>query len=145
MNLKTSARNQFTGAVLRVNKGAVNDEIVVVLDGSGTRITCVVGTTSTKFLGLEPGKKVVVLFKATWVVLKTDSTGVKFSTRNQLQGTVMSIKGSTLDAEVRLRLDGGEVITALVTAESVRHLELEPGHRATAMIKGSHMILGAIE
>ena len=145
MNLKTSARNQLTGAVLQVTKGAVNDEISIVLDGSGTRIVAIVTGTSTKSLGLEPGKKVVILVKAPWVILVTEMEGVKFSARNQLPGTVVSVKDGVVNAEVRVRLDGGEVITSIVTMESAKHLELEPGKRVTAMVKASHLILGAIQ
>ena len=145
MNLKTSARNQLTGAVMQVTKGAVNDEVSIVLDGSGTRIVAIVTGTSTKSLGLEPGKKVVVLIKAPWVILVTEMEGVKFSARNQLPGTVTSVKDGVVNGEVRVRLDGGEVITAIVTIESIKHLELEPGKRVTAMIKASHLILGAIQ
>lgn len=145
MNLKTSARNQLTGAVLQVTKGAVNDEISIVLDGSGTRIIAVVTGSSTKSLGLEPGKKVVVLAKAPWVILVAEMEGVKFSARNQLPGTVVSVKDGVVNAEVRVRLDGGEVLTSILTMESAKYLELEPGKRVTAMIKASHLILGAIQ
>ena len=145
MNLKTSARNQLTGAVLQVNKGSVNDEIVIVLDGSGTRIVAIVTSTSTKSLGLEPGKKVVILVKAPWVILVTEAEGVKFSARNQLPGTIVSIKEGAVNDEVRVRLDGGEVLTAIITADSAKHLELEAGKRVTAMIKASHLIIGTIE
>lgn len=145
MSLKTSARNQFSGAVLQVSKGSVNDEIVVVLDGSGTRVVAIVTSTSTRSLGLEPGRKVIAMFKASWVVLMEDTKGIKFSSRNQLHGTVVSVKEGTLNTEVRIRLDGGEVITAAVTAESAKQMGLEAGFRIVAMIKASHVIIGAME
>ena len=130
---------------MQVVKGAVNDEISIVLDGSGTRIVAIVTGTSTKSLGLEPGKKVVVLVKAPWVILVTEMEGVKFSARNQLPGTVVSVKEGVVNAEVRVRLDGGEVLTSILTMESAKYLELEPGKRVTAMVKASHLILGAIQ
>jgi molybdate transport system regulatory protein len=143
--LKTSARNVYEGAVLSVHHGAVNDEIEVVLKDSDTRLVSVITSTSAKSLGLEHGKKVVALFKAPWVILITEAEGVRFSARNQLAGTVVSIKEGTVDAEVRVRLDGGEGLTAVITMESLKNLGIESGKRVTALVKASHVIIGVKE
>lgn len=130
---------------MQINKGSVNDEIVIVLDGSGTRLVSVITCTSTKNLGLEIGSKVVAIFKAPWVILMTDTEGVTFSARNQLKGTVVSVTEGAVNAEVRIRLDGGEVITATITMESLKELDLTAGKPVTAMIKASNVILGALK
>ena len=130
---------------MHIDHGAVNDEVVVLLDGSGTQIVSVITSASVKKLGLEIGTKVVALFKAPWVILMTDMEGVTFSARNQLKGTVVSVAAGVVNAEVRVRLDGGEVVTAIVTMESVKELGLEAGKSVTAMIKASNVILGAIK
>lgn len=141
--MKTSARNHFEGAVLAVHHGAVNDEVEVILDGSNTRLTAVITSLSAKTLGLEPGKKVVALIKASWVILLTDTDGVKFSARNQLSGTVVSVEKGAVNSEVRVRLDGGEALTAIITMESAKNLGLEAGSKVIALVKASHIILGA--
>jgi molybdate transport system regulatory protein len=128
--------------VLTVQKGAVNDEIEIVLDGGNTRITSVITSKSSKTLGLESGKRVFSMFKAPWVILLTDSEGVRFSARNQLVGTIVSVKEGTVNAEVRVRLDGGEGLTAIVTLDSVKSMGLEAGNRVTALVKASNVILG---
>lgn len=143
--MKTSARNSFNGAVLNVHHGAVNDEVEIVLDNSSTRITAVVTSASAKTLGLAPGKKVAAIFKAPWVILMTDTKGVKFSARNQFEGAVVSVKQGAVNSEVRVRLDGGEMVTAIVTEDSAKELALEPGKKVTALIKASHVIVGAYE
>lgn len=143
--MKTSARNHFDGVVLNVHHGAVNDEVEIVLDGSDTRLTSVITSVSAKALGLEPGKKVVALIKAPWVILMTDTEGVRFSARNQLQGTVVSVRDGAVNSEVRVRLDGGESLTAIVTEDSAKNLGLEAGVRVTALIKASHIVIGAYE
>jgi molybdate transport system regulatory protein len=143
--LKTSARNRLTGTVMSIDHGAVNDEVVILLDGSGTQLVSVVTSASVRKLGLEIGSKVVALFKAPWVILITDMEGVIFSARNQLKGTIVSVARGAVNAEARVRLDGGEVVTAIVTMESVKELGLEAGMPVTAMIKASNVILGAIK
>lgn len=143
--MKTSARNKLTGAVIQINKGSVNDEIVVLLDGSGTRLVSVITCASTKHLGLEIGSKVVAIFKAPWVVLMADTKDAVFSARNQFPGTIVSITEGVVSAEVRVRLDGGEVITSTITMESLREMALEAGQPITAMVKASNVILGALK
>ena len=140
--MKTSARNTFHGTVLNVHHGAVNDEIEIMLEGSGARITSVITSTSTKNLGLEAGKKVIALVKASWVILLTDTEGVKFSARNQLTGTVTSVEKGAVNSEIRVRLESGEALTAIITEESTKSLGLEAGSKVTALIKASHVILG---
>lgn len=143
--MKISARNHFNGTVLAIQKGAVNDEIEMVLDGGSTRLTSVITCASTKRLGLEPGKKVVAVIKASWVVIMTDAEGVKFSARNSFDGTVVSVKEGPVSSEVRVRLDGGEIITAVITETSTKELGIESGVRVTALIKASNVIVGALD
>lgn len=141
--MKTSARNEFSGTVLTVHHGAVNDEIEIQLDG-GARVTSVITSTSAKNLGLEAGKKVVALVKASLVILLTDADGVRFSARNQLAGTVSSVERGAVNTEVRVRLDGGEELTAVITVQSEKNLGIKEGGKVTALIKASHVIVGVL-
>lgn len=141
--MKTSARNQFTGTVLTIHHGTVNDEVEIVLDGSNAKITSVITCTSTKNLDLKPEKKVIALVKASWVILMTDTDGVKFSARNQLVGTVASVEHGAVNSEIAIKLDSGEMLTAIITEESAKRLEITVDKKVTALIKASHVILGA--
>lgn len=60
---------------------------------------------------------------------------VKTSARNQFIGTVESVTDTGGMADVRLGLDGGDVLTAAVTPESVELMGLKPGSQAYALIK----------
>jgi molybdate transport system regulatory protein len=143
--LKISEDNAYNGAVLTITHGAVNDEVEVVLDGSPTRITSIVTNKSVRALGLEPGKKVVAIFTPSNVLLLKDAGGVRFSARNQLEGTVTSIKDGVVNAQVQARLDCGETITAMIAIDSLKKLGIEAGARITALIKASAVILGTRE
>jgi molybdate transport system regulatory protein len=135
--MKTSAGNFYDGIVLNIYPGTVNNEVEIALTGSNTRMTAVIASSSVKILGLEPGKSVVVLVKAQWVILADSLDGVKFSASNQLHGTVVSIKSNSVNAEVNMRLDGGESLTATSSASALKSMGIEAGQRLVALIKGS--------
>lgn len=63
------------------------------------------------------------------------------SARNQFLGTVTRIKSGPINAEVVLRLKGGDELVAVVTDESVKSLDLREGSEAFALIKAPHVIL----
>ncbi|MCC7328156.1 MAG: TOBE domain-containing protein [Burkholderiales bacterium] len=65
---------------------------------------------------------------------------MKISARNQLAGTVVSVKEGTVNAEVTLDVNGTHV-TAMITLESVRSLGLAPGKKAHAVIKASDVLV----
>ncbi|MCC8396743.1 TOBE domain-containing protein [Paraburkholderia sp. MMS20-SJTR3] len=144
IGVKTSARNQFYGKVSALTRGTVNDEVSLALPG-GQTIVAVVTHESTEALGLAEGVAAFALIKASWVVLlveRDDGVPLKLSARNQLRGIVQSVKHGAVNAEVALDLEGGAVITAVVTNESVDTLGLRQGVSAVAAFKASSVILG---
>ena len=52
--METSARNVFSGKVVAVNSGAVNDEVELAVEG-GINIVASITKVSTNNLGLKPG------------------------------------------------------------------------------------------
>ena len=66
---------------------------------------------------------------------------MKTSARNSLPGVIQAVVAGAVNAEVTLRLTGGDEIVSVVTMESVRDLGLELGVPATALIKSSFVIL----
>lgn len=94
-------------------------------------------------LNINVGKQAVALVKAPWVVLMTDAAGYRLSARNSLEGEVLRVGDGAVNAEVVLKLSGGTEVYAIVTREAVQELGLKPGVKATALIKASHIILGA--
>ncbi|HEY3598193.1 MAG TPA: TOBE domain-containing protein [Paraburkholderia sp.] len=146
IGMKTSARNQLYGKVATIKRGSVNDEVSLALPG-GQTIVAVLTHESTATLALTEGAAAFALIKASWVMLLTDDGGapVKLSARNQLRGTVSSVKRGAVNAEVSLALDATTVVTAVITNESVDVLGLVEGQPATAAFKASSVILGVTE
>ncbi|HRA82419.1 MAG TPA: TOBE domain-containing protein, partial [Thauera sp.] len=139
--MKVSARNTFEGTVGSVINGAVNTEVGIDLP-SGDKLVAVVTLESARSLQLAPGKPVVALVKAPWVMLMTDGKGIRLSARNCLSGTVKTVKPGAVNAEVVVALPGGTEVVAIVTNDAVAELGLAPGVATTAVIKASNVILG---
>ncbi|MDH0302525.1 MULTISPECIES: TOBE domain-containing protein [unclassified Pseudomonas] len=140
--MKVSARNVFEGSVSDIKPGAVNAEVELTL-GGGEKLVAVVTMASLHNLNINVGKQAVALVKAPWVVLMTDAAGYRLSARNSLEGEVVRVGDGAVNAEVVLKLSGGTEVYAIVTREAVQELGLKPGVKATALIKASHIILGA--
>lgn len=67
---------------------------------------------------------------------------MKLSARNQLPGTVKSVKLGAVMAEVVVKLDGGEELTSAVTVNSVQNLGIQEGSRVYAVVKATEVMLG---
>jgi molybdate transport system regulatory protein len=141
--MKVSARNLLHGTVTTITDGAVNCEVVLDI-GSGDRMVASITRASAEALGLRVGCDACALIKASFVMLAANG-GARLSARNQLTGTVVRCLPGAVNAEVTLELTAGRTLTAIVTNESLEELGLEPGVRATALIKASHVILAVVD
>jgi molybdopterin-binding protein len=68
---------------------------------------------------------------------------MRLSARNQLAGTVKSIKEGVVTAEVVVTLDGGPEIVSVITVESVHSLGLTVGSKVHAIIKSTEVLIAA--
>jgi len=141
LSMKTSARNQFSGKVVGLKHGAVNDEVTLEILG-GQRIVATVTRDSTESLGLVMDGEAFALIKASSVIIVTDAEGARFSARNQLAGTVSRVQEGAVNSEVTITLPGGGAIAAIVTRESASNLSLAVGAAATAIFKATSVIVG---
>ena len=139
--MRTSARNQFFGTVTRVERGAVNDEVVLEIAG-GAQLVAIVTRESAESLGLAPGRQAFALVKSSSVIVMTDGDGVRLSARNRLKGTVTRVMRGAVNSEVVIALAGGGSVAATITNDSAAALALEEGAAATALFKASSVILG---
>lgn len=72
---------------------------------------------------------------------------MSLSIRNQLPGTVTAITTGEAMAAVRVRLDGGQEITAAITREAAAELGLAQGSAVQALVKATEVSLatGAVD
>ena len=139
--MKLSARNVFTGTVASIKKGAVNAEVSLNLTG-GTVIVATITVGSVETLGLSVGKEASAIVKASTVIIGTDLHNATVSARNVMCGKVVKIIEGPVNAEVGVEIGAGNILTAVITIESAKRLELKEGGHACAMFKASSVIIG---
>ncbi|MFB7370753.1 molybdopterin-binding protein [Streptomyces sp. NPDC056222] len=66
---------------------------------------------------------------------------MSLSIRNQLPGTVTSVTTGEAMATVKIRLDGGQNITAAITADAVKDLRLGEGAAVRILVKSTEVAL----
>ncbi|MGC8697652.1 MAG: TOBE domain-containing protein [Halothiobacillus sp.] len=137
--MKTSARNTFSGTVQSLTQGAVNTEVVLQIQGNDT-LTAMITNTSAENMNLAVGSKAFALIKSSFVIVSKDP--VTTSARNQLCGTVERVTDGAVNAEIVIKLAGGNLVTAMITEGSTKELGLNVGDKACALIKASHIIVG---
>ncbi|WP_067667194.1 TOBE domain-containing protein [Nocardia miyunensis] len=67
---------------------------------------------------------------------------MRLSTRNQLDGTVVSITLGEAMAVVKIRLGGGDVVTSSITRDAAEDLGLADGTPVKVLIKSTEVALG---
>jgi molybdopterin-binding protein len=67
---------------------------------------------------------------------------MKLSARNVLKGKIAKISKGAVNAEVSIRLRGGDEIVSIITMASVKSLKLKQGGDAYAVIKASNVMVG---
>ena len=137
--MKTSARNQFSGKVKAVHKGAVNADVILDL-GGGVEIFANITNEAVKDLDLKTGRDAVALIKASFVLLSPDPN-IHISARNKLPGEVTKVIPGSVNSEVKLQLAGGRTLAAIVTNEALKDLHIAEGNTCTALIKASHVLI----
>ncbi|MGW2285138.1 TOBE domain-containing protein [Streptomyces phaeochromogenes] len=66
---------------------------------------------------------------------------MSLSIRNQLPGTVTAVTPGEAMATVKVRLDGGQELTAAITLEAVEELGLAEGSAVRALVKSTEISL----
>lgn len=67
---------------------------------------------------------------------------MKLSARNQLKGTIKEIETGAVNAIIKLDIGGGNVISATISMDAVKSLNLAVGKEAYAVIKSTSVMVG---
>jgi len=138
--MKLSARNVWVGQVVTIETGVVNSVVNIQLKG-GDKISSVITDNSVKRLELAPGKEVMVIVKASCVMLGRDVDPAQISARNILSGTISAIITGAVNDEITIDLPGGSTVTSIITSNSVKRLALQEGQPLSAIIKATDVLL----
>ena len=63
------------------------------------------------------------------------------SARNQLKGTILSIKTGSVMCEVVVDIGGGNQIVSLISASSAKRLKLKKGKEILVVIKSTEVMI----
>ena len=66
---------------------------------------------------------------------------MRLSARNQLPGTVVAIDDGAVTSTVKVRLEGGSIMTASITKEAAAELGLKIDRSVTVVVKASDVML----
>ena len=67
---------------------------------------------------------------------------MKLSARNVLPGTVIKVTKGAVNAEVDIRLRGGDTVVSIITMGSLKTLGIKKGRKVYAVIKASNVMVG---
>ena len=67
---------------------------------------------------------------------------MKLSARNRFPGTILEVVRGATTAHVRVRLEGGAIVTASISNEAVDQLQLAESRKALAIVKASDVLIG---
>jgi molybdopterin-binding protein len=73
--------------------------------------------------------------------LRGEQEGQHLSARNRIQGTVTDVRVEGLVAQVELAVDEPARLVAIVTADAVEDLGLQPGMAAAAVVKATSVMV----
>ena len=142
INMKTSARNLWTGEVVKLSQGTINTLVEIKLKG-GDILSAQVTCESIETLELAEGREVFAMVKAPAVIVVKELGEASLSSCNILKGRVCRVIEGKVNSEVTLELAGGSTVSATITKNKDSIL-LAEGDEAWAVFQESSVILGVI-
>jgi len=67
---------------------------------------------------------------------------LKISARNAINGKVENVEVGQIMASVKVKIEAPDVITAIITKESVQDLDIKSGDAVVAIIKSTEIMVG---
>ncbi len=67
---------------------------------------------------------------------------MKISARNVFEGKIENVEVGAVMANVKITIESPELITAIITKESVEKLDLKKGDTVSAIIKSTEIMVG---
>lgn len=66
---------------------------------------------------------------------------MKISARNTLKGTVEDVELGAIMANVKIKIESPDTITAIITKEAVKDLDIKAGEKVIAIIKSTEVMV----
>ncbi len=135
-----SARNQIDAVIEELRYGPVS-VLLELQTQSGTRMLASVSTMSAEAMQLQCGDRIIAFFQAAHVLIAT-GWAMGISARNKLHGIAEQVHMGAINSEVIVRLrESHDRISAVITNEAVRELELKNGDEVVVIVKASDVMV----
>lgn len=138
--IKTSATNQLFGRIENLAIGSVSTEVTLLLKG-GEQIIASLANSEIEPLKLALHDWVLLLINSIDIALVEPGHSSKLSARNVLTGRIIRIQHDAIDAEVVIRLEGGDTLTVIITAISAKSLALTIDTKIDLMFKSNAVLI----
>jgi molybdate transport system regulatory protein len=138
--MRTSARNALRGVVNRLTPGVVVCQVGLKIE-DGLELTAAISRRSVEILGLTEGSTAIALVKASLVTLSKTAAPSPRLGLNEIPGVVIAHESGANTCEVVLEIQDGKTLTATLTREQDKALNLALGDDALATIEAAHVIL----
>ena len=66
---------------------------------------------------------------------------MKISARNLIKGTVEGVEEGAVMANVKVKIEAPDTITAIITKEAVKELDIKKGEKVVAIIKSTEVMV----
>lgn len=66
---------------------------------------------------------------------------MKISARNVFEGTIEGVEEGAIMANVKIKIESPEIITAIITKESIKDLDIKEGDTVKAIIKSTEVMI----
>lgn len=137
--MKISARNQIAATIKEMEIGIVNVKISL-LTPKGAKLTSIITHTSAEEMNLMSGDDVMAFFKASHVIISTESVA-GISARNQLEGEIDKVITGAVNTEIVVQVEGGENIASIITNDAAKALGLFVGQKVIVIIKSTDIMI----
>lgn len=140
LNMQISARNQISAKIEEIKFDNINASVILRIK-SGQRMVSNISKTSIENLALKENDEVIAIFKSNSVMIATNELP-GFSARNKIKGIITDISLSEVNAQITVMINETDSLTALITKEASKELELQMNQEVYAIIKSSDIMIG---
>ena len=123
------------------------ESLVGGVGGGGTRLTPAAVALLQAWRELQTRHRDFLRTQEAWLLDQPALAGalrrmaMKTTARNQFPGTITELSAGPVTTEVTITLSGGQEITATLTSNAARRMDLALGKEAIALIKASAVVL----
>ncbi|HEY6879597.1 MAG TPA: TOBE domain-containing protein [Polyangiales bacterium] len=138
LSVRTSARNQWVGTILRVQLGLVQTEVALEL-GPSLELVAAISSESAHELALRPGAEVCALVKATAITVRPGSA--KHHGANHWAGAVTRVQTESERVAITADVASGRTVTAIVSGRPLEVERLQASDPVTIVVPPSSVTL----